>query len=237
MKVTKETVEQWMFDFYEGTLSEEQKGMLLDFLHQHPEHQQDFSLWAQTHALKSDPIPVPEDLLDGVLLNPKMPWAHGKLLLGITGALSTLALVLWWWGNSSSPSVLSPSPAKVSQFRQVVKKEARNDLKKMGRSATLSLSADSAVSLPAKTKADTLQKTVAISSSDALHTQESEVPREQETLPLASVDTLVKTPPVPKESEALEKNEAESGAKRRPKKRLPLNLKPQDTFKPANPNF
>ena len=50
MKINKENIEQQMFDFFEGNLSEAEKEQVLNFVHQNPEYEQDFVHWAQGYS-------------------------------------------------------------------------------------------------------------------------------------------------------------------------------------------
>lgn len=50
MKINIEHIEERMFDYYEGNLSEQERNDLLNLIHQHPEYEVEFTRWAQSYA-------------------------------------------------------------------------------------------------------------------------------------------------------------------------------------------
>ena len=49
VKITKENIEYFIFEYHEGNLSDADKAEVLNFIHQHPEYENDFTHWAQSY--------------------------------------------------------------------------------------------------------------------------------------------------------------------------------------------
>lgn len=69
--INKSNIEHWIFQYHEGLLSSKDKTALLDFLAQHPEFYEEFTLWATT-KLSADPNLVDLEL-ENSLLRPVSP--------------------------------------------------------------------------------------------------------------------------------------------------------------------
>lgn len=105
MKIEKENIDIVFFDYYEGNLNEPEKEALMNFLHQHPELNDDFTFWAQSYAHKHE---LPEDYkIAGKLVRGKNGIIYGK----IAAFVAASALVVWMFLWSESPvteKVLGP---------------------------------------------------------------------------------------------------------------------------------
>lgn len=49
MKIGKENIEPLIFDYHEGNLSDSEKADVLNYIHNHPEYEIEFTLWAQSY--------------------------------------------------------------------------------------------------------------------------------------------------------------------------------------------
>jgi hypothetical protein len=54
MKITRNNIDELLFEYFEGNLSENQKGRLMNFIHHNPEFNEDFSSWAQSYSHKNE---------------------------------------------------------------------------------------------------------------------------------------------------------------------------------------
>lgn len=87
MTINQENIDQLLFDYFEGNLSEQEKSSLLNFIHQNPEYEKDFSQWAKTYVCIDN---TPKDYgLSATLLKkspstkPTRGWLYGGLALVI----------------------------------------------------------------------------------------------------------------------------------------------------------
>lgn len=52
--INKQNIEEYIFDYYEGNLSDIQKAEVMSFIHQHQEYESLFAQWAMTYSLKDE---------------------------------------------------------------------------------------------------------------------------------------------------------------------------------------
>lgn len=52
--INKQNIEEYIFDYYEGNLNENQKAEVMSFIHQHQEYESLFAQWAMTYTLKDE---------------------------------------------------------------------------------------------------------------------------------------------------------------------------------------
>lgn len=101
MKIHKENIEEFMFDYFEGNLSDADKQQVLDFVHEYPEYEKDFVLWAKSYGHIGEPAPNYK-LTDGLIQQGnkvsmhKYYWSAPVLILA--------ALSFWWFGYSPESS-------------------------------------------------------------------------------------------------------------------------------------
>jgi len=95
VKIYIEHIEERMFDYYEGNLSEQEKTDLLNLIHQHPEYEVEFTRWAQSYAHVDHSEPdygLTNQLLKKPVLSPYLNkyTVIVSFLLMITGTLAYL---------------------------------------------------------------------------------------------------------------------------------------------------
>jgi|GEM_PF-4548067 len=56
MQINHSNIEECLFDYFEGNLSEQDKVELMSFIHQHPEYERDFAAWAQSFTMQAEPV-------------------------------------------------------------------------------------------------------------------------------------------------------------------------------------
>ncbi len=101
MKIHKENIEEFMFDYFEGNLSDADKQQVLDFVHEYPEYEKDFVLWAKSYAHIGEPAPN-YNLTNGLIQHgnkvqlQKYYWSAPVLILA--------ALSFWWFGYRQEPN-------------------------------------------------------------------------------------------------------------------------------------
>lgn len=106
MKIQHNNIEQWMFDYFEGNLSHQEKDILLNYIHQNPEYGPDFTQWAQSYAHIGEPI-NDYKLTDSLLQTPTQKPIYTKPIVWVSSALILLSLGYYLvnlnYSNSSKP--------------------------------------------------------------------------------------------------------------------------------------
>jgi hypothetical protein len=119
---SKTTLDEMIFGYFEGSLSQEENTRLIQYLSQHPEHYAEFEKWSQTYALRETSLEDYEIATSLIRHSPKRRyWLGGTMLLIFAGMT---ALII---SNSSlqfqkRPEVQKPSFNK--QKDQVVHRES-----------------------------------------------------------------------------------------------------------------
>lgn len=93
MKIEAQNIEEVIFDFHEGNLSDTEKAALMDFLHKHPEYEKEFALWAKSYHYASEPLP--EYGHEERFIKPHVP-VYAKWIGFATGVCVILATWYWW---------------------------------------------------------------------------------------------------------------------------------------------
>lgn len=98
MKITHENIEEVLFMYHEGDLSNEQKAELMEYLYQNPEYYKEFSLWAQVR-LSDQKLPIP--YFAAALKQKPIFWQLSSWKsLGLVSILALSGLILIWMFSS-----------------------------------------------------------------------------------------------------------------------------------------
>lgn len=99
-QLSKQLLNEMMFEYYEGTLSPEKTMLLLDFLNNNPEYHAEFAAWSQTYALKHS---EPEEYgLENILLRNRKP--RFKMRWMFAGIAAVAAFSLYMFFNRTNVS-------------------------------------------------------------------------------------------------------------------------------------
>lgn len=240
MKITRENIEELMFDYFEGHLSDHEKSAFLNYLHLHPELEKDFTQWAQTYAHVEERVPD-YGLAAKLVRSAPLAWyAKGYWLGG--SALCLVGLGLWLYlgrigkeekvsenqlpSSLPSHSTISVTPSSsclISTTEQKTASTSKSEEWKKSRQMVVDTNSEEQRLAP-KTLPDF----------DSLQTvQPMEMKAETQEHPKEAVpkgiDTVIHSktasPVLPMET------------KKKNSKRSPMNLKPSEKFLPVNPNF
>jgi len=247
MNISKEHIEELIFDYHEGNLSDSEKSELLNLIHQNPEFESDFALWAQTYAHVESSVPD-YGLAASLLQKPAVAWYnHTWTKVGISALIVTTGIFGYWaFSKKVEPETHIISSEKVKVESIQVKK-------------TVSISTKPKIIIQSNSKQkieDNETPSDAVIQEAVLEKPESEViaetsnpeqlikgfeplmslQKEEQTSKVLEVeitkpDTLAKTVLVEPQKKQEEK------PTKKPKRKLPLNLKPSPDFMPVNPNF
>ena len=243
MNINIENIEQWMFDFHEGMLSEPDKAKLLNFLHNHPEFNADFGLWAQTHALKNEPVTIPTDLLEGVLKPSAVPFYLNKFFLGTITGISMSAIVIGYLLYKTPTLKTETKIVTKTNYKAINPKENKKELISAKPNQTpISSPANKLLNKQVfKNKKQHLTPLVAdtienLSAKDQKNEELTIIESKSDRI-IAIEDLNVLENKVDKVISQKHEIDKPAVTVKKKKNRLPINVKPQSQFKPANPNF
>jgi len=99
--IHENNIEERIFEYHEGLLDAAQKEELMAYLHEHPEWQRDFAIWAQSR-LHPATVETPAFHL-GMLKKGTGTWSWGKASVAMAAIFSTMAIWYFWPSNSVNP--------------------------------------------------------------------------------------------------------------------------------------
>ena len=112
MNINHTNIDQYLFDYFEGNLLEQEKGKVLNFIHQNPQYEKEFALWAKTYVCVDN---TPKDYgLSSTLLKPEKkgfnykPWFYG-------GIVFSILVCVFWLRNDSNESQRQQQPTNFQQ--------------------------------------------------------------------------------------------------------------------------
>ncbi len=228
--INKQNIEEYIFDYYEGNLSENQKAEVLSFIHQHQEYESLFAQWAMTYTLKDDE-PEKYGMEQSWMRKDANSFQWKKWATVFAVAIIGIWGIYNWQTDLSSKNdnqVIKPTSsieATIIPQNKVAKATNNKNLKIINNNADLQN----------KTIEESVNKTV-IENKDSIENNivlpktiiENE-PKIATESKLSSTDSS--------EANAFSKEvKAEKKAKKK-KIKLHLNFKQHDEFKPVNENF
>ena len=96
MNISKEHIEELIFDYHEGNISDSEKSELLNLIHQNPEFESDFALWAQTYAHVESSVPD-YGLAASLLQKPAVAWySQAWAKVGVSALVVTGGILGYW---------------------------------------------------------------------------------------------------------------------------------------------
>jgi hypothetical protein len=237
MNISKEHIEELIFDYHEGNLSDSEKSELLNLIHQNPEFESDFALWAQTYAHVESSVPD-YGLVASLLQKPAVAWySQAWAKVGVSALVVTGGILGYWALSKKSEPETHFVP---SETVKVLSTEAKEN-------SLISTKPNTTNKQNSKLKIENKKiHTISVIQESVLEKPVSEInveaPQAEQTLEVSETskvleveitkpDTLAKTVLVEPQ-----KKQEEKPAKKT-KRKLPLNLKPSPDFMPVNPNF
>jgi hypothetical protein len=239
MNISKEHIEELIFDYHEGNLSDSEKSELLNLIHQNPEFESDFALWAQTYAHVESSIPD-YGLATSLLQKPAVAWySQAWAKVGVSALVVTGGILGYWVFSKKAEPQTHFVPSETVKIESIEAKENSlisakpNTTKKQN--SKLKIENEKTLSV-AVIQEEVLEKPVSEVIAETPQAESEQTSKVFKTLEVLNVetakpDTLAKTVLVEPQ-----KKQEEKPAKKT-KRKLPLNLKPSPDFMPVNPNF
>lgn len=94
----KEHIEELIFDYHEGNLSDSEKAEVMNLIHQHPEFEKDFALWAQTYAHVESKLPD-YGLTASLIQKPVIAWYVQTWFKTMIASVMIITGVAVYWSN------------------------------------------------------------------------------------------------------------------------------------------
>lgn len=237
MNISKEHIEELIFDYYEGNLSDTEKSELLNLIHQNPEFESDFALWAQTYAHVESS--VPDYGLAAILLQkPAVAWySQAWAKVGVSALVVTGGILGYWIFSKKAEPLTHFVPSETVKIESIEAKETvlistkPNSTNKPNSKLKIENKKTPSVSVIQEAVLEKPVSEVIVETPQAEQTLEVSETSKVLEVEITKPDTLAKTVLVEPQ-----KKQEEKPAKK-PKRKLPLNLKPSPDFMPVNPNF
>lgn len=100
----KEHIEELIFDYHEGNLSDSEKAEVMNLIHQHPEFEKDFALWAQTYAHVESKLPD-YGLTASLIQKPVIAWYAQTWFKTIIATVMIITGAAVYWTNKEARHV------------------------------------------------------------------------------------------------------------------------------------
>jgi len=247
MNISKEHIEALIFDYHEGNLPDSEKSELLNLIHQNPEFESDFALWAQTYAHVESSVPD-YGLAASLLQKPVVAWySQAWAKVGISALVVTGGILGYWAFSKKSEPETHFVPSETVKVESIEAREnslisakpnttnKQNSKLKIENEKTPSVSViqEAVLEKPvSEVIVETRNPEQLFKGSEPLKSlQKEEQTSKVLEVEITKPDTLAKTVLVEPQ-----KKQEEKPAKKT-KRKLPLNLKPSPDFMPVNPNF
>lgn len=239
MRFTIEHIEELIFDYHEGNLSEAEKAKVLNLIHQYPEYAAEFTLWAQTYAHVDNVLPdygLTENLIHQPVLAVTNWYNTTWAKLGVLSSALLIAVVSFYiFGNNENTKptantiVINPVVEKGETSAIVTSKSNKIESKKLVNKST-------------ENKIKTIDNQIVNTISAPLSTpnieQEKQIETHHEKVVL--VPQVEEVSKVDSNSVSETKNadpKAENDSPKKNKKKKSFNFKPSTNFIPVNTDF
>lgn len=233
VKIEKENIESFIFDYHEGNLSDSEKTEVLNYIHNHPEYEAEFTQWAQSYLPYESSIKN-YGITNTLLQKPSTYW-YNKSWIKITPSILLIAFISFYYVTPEDPTSTSLKPnTKTNTQHSFIKTELNPTI---------------------KTHSTNINKVKQSSPSVATHSNAYSnnqfTKNSTEDSSLASSDIEKSTPSAINTSSPIQKNKIHASdsvatntnvaqpikKEDSNKKRKSYKIKPATDFIPTNPNF
>ena len=234
MKINIEHIEERMFDYYEGNLSEQEKTDLLNLIHQHPEYEVEFTRWAQSYA-HVDHLEPDYGLANQLLKKPVLSPYLNKYTVIVSFLLIFTGTLAYLYGDRTDQS--QDSSVQTKQTIQTQNASAEEE-----RSNTITSIQKSKWGNPVKengvTSVSLLPELMLNRNMQPSGSAEDTLSLEaaKSTEPVVVVDKKQEVDTVGTKNAVTKPNTADQ-EKKKEKHKTKVSLKPTPDFIPTNPNF
>lgn len=228
--INKQNIEEYIFDYYEGNLSDIQKAEVMSFIHQHQEYESLFAQWAMTYTLK-DEEPEKYGMEHSWMQKEANNFQWKKWTTGIAIVLISFWGIYNWQINLSSKNdnqIIKPTSIKEATIipQNKVAKTIGNKKLKINNNNT---------GLQNNIAEETVNQTV-INTKDSIENNIVLPKTTIENEPQIATESKLSSTDSSESNTFSKEVKAEKKAKKK-KIKLHLNFKQHDEFKPVNENF
>lgn len=243
--IDERNIELRIFEYHEDLLDAGQKEELMAYLHEHPEWQRDFAVWAQSRLHASVPA-VPAFQAQLLRKSPLFPlWAKYSLSL----ATATLCVLTWYWwpkAERANQPLIEQAAKQDSAFHvtqeKIVSEKSQDKLEKEFASPKVNKGSSLAIPQASHAMEDELKPTGPTSSIISSDTLVPFLPRDTVATPTATErkETVqIPSKKVIAAADSLAKQEPEKALPKKERKKVKhkFSLKPTSDIVPTNSNF
>ncbi len=234
MKIEKENIESFIFDYHEGNLSDSEKTDVLNYIHTHPEYEVAFTQLAQSY-LPHEPAVKNYGLTNNLLQTPSTSW-YNKSWIKITAPIALVGFILFFYLIAQeSTSNSTPPPTTKSKQPSIDETKAHTttalnsiDINKTEQKQTSNVVSNSLIknnSLP-RTHS-TIETATSSTSIETSPTSDINTPKNVQENKKQVSDSITTTTNVIESNKKVDEN----------KKKKSYKIKPTTDFIPTNPNF
>lgn len=251
MNISHTTIDQRLFDYFEGNLSKEEKGAVLNFIHQNPQYEREFALWAKTYVCLDN---TPKEYgLSAALLQPEKvifnfkPWIYGCVAVSALFYFSTASLesdkqqktIDLQEKSEEKKPLIQPISSEIHLEKQLLlhKINKQESITRTTESSTVQSIQKEEIQLILEMENSVQAEAIRLESATSI---EENAPENKPTegliveTPRNNIEETQKKNGLTQQS-AKDSSKAEKGKANY--KQLPLDLKPDEKFMPINSNF
>ncbi|WP_028978999.1 hypothetical protein [Sporocytophaga myxococcoides] len=121
-QITRDNVEEWLFEYCEGTLTNAEKLKVETFIRQNPEYQEELGFWKESYLQQLPVSPLPQEaqqLLKNKYFHPK-----SSTLLKYIAVLSALSFILILYYKSQKGESKTQQKGSVKTEKQIKHSES-----------------------------------------------------------------------------------------------------------------
>lgn len=242
VRITKENIEYFIFEYHEGNLSDADKAEVLNFIHQHPEYENDFTHWAQSYFHTEGTVQN-YGITNQLLQKNAISWYANKWFI-VSGGVVVFAIGLYSYllisdqktTSVSAPIVHSTSIEKSEKKETSITAAETNTKQTIQDDANISINnADEMIQslTPAATIENRTPARVNMADT-LLQTNKDYIPvsaAEDKPKSISKTDTIQHTTNVTQNNTQIKNKKTPA------KNKSGVSLKPENKFIPTNPDF
>ncbi len=241
VKITKENIEYFIFEYHEGNLSDTDKAEVLNFIHQHPEYENDFAHWAQSYFHTEGSVQN-YGLTNQLLQKDAVSW-YGNKWFAISGSVVVLVIGLYSYlltFNPKTTSVTAPSLHSTS-VKQSEKKETSISGAETNVNRTIQNTNHSSVTIDEAAQSLTPAATIENKTSAGIRMADTMFKTNKDYIPVSGIEdkpkSISKTDTIQHTTNVTQSNTQVKNKKNPAKNKSGVSLKPENKFIPTNPDF
>ncbi|MGN6645992.1 MAG: hypothetical protein ACTHJT_05630 [Cytophaga sp.] len=240
VKITKENIEYFIFEYHEGNLSDTDKAEVLNFIHQHPEYENDFAHWAQSYFHTEGSVQN-YGITNQLLQKDAVSWYANKWFI-VSGIVFIFAMGLCSYLLTSDQKTTSAAVPSVHTTSIKESETKETSISGAGSNTNRTIqdinhaSINTSEAIQSSTPAAIIENTTSsgVRMADTLQTN-------RDCMPVSGVQdkpkSMSKTDTINEATNVTQNNTEIKNKKTPAKNKSGISLKPENKFIPTNPDF